>query len=333
MRQPSPAQRPIVIVLALLTLGWLALGAHAVTRIAISGIETSNGEIDHVVPGSPAEAQGLLAGDRVLEVLGDDDPGLGRQMTYVVERDGEELRFELTAGPLPEPQRSLLLALRVMGLVYLLCGVGVFFLVGSRPALLFALYGVSTAVHWSGLLDLGSDRLRSLIIAVLLLSTMCAASFLLHFALLFPWPRPAAARGRTPWLLYLPIALALVIAAVTVASHPDHPLTGQAQIYFILLESLQAYLYSFLALYIFALRYARADARERRAHGLGVMLWGSLAGSLPYLLALVLEALSVPLPGGLGSDPFTLFFTLIPLAIGYAVLRSHGEPTPALAAA
>jgi hypothetical protein len=63
------------------------------------------------------------------------------------------------------------------------------------------------------------------------------------------------------------------------------------------------------------------------------MLWGSLAGSLPYLLALVLEALSVPLPGGLGSDPFTLFFTLIPLAIGYAVLRSHGEPTPAVAAA
>jgi len=67
-------------------------------------------------------------------------------------------------------------------------------------------------------------------------------------------------------------------------------------------------------------------AVDRRASGLNVMLWGLLLATVPYLIALVIEAAvpSIQLPGGLGSFPYTLFFTLIPLSVTYALLK-HGR--------
>ena len=54
---------------------------------------------------------------------------------------------------------------------------------------------------------------------------------------------------------------------------------------------------------------------------LGVMLAGAILGELPYFVA---DLLSSVAPGG--SQPYTLFFLLTPLAITYAILRSSRIP-------
>ena len=72
-------------------------------------------------------------------------------------------------------------------------------------------------------------------------------------------------------------------------------------------------------------RIRKADSIERRESGLNVMLTGMLAAYIPYLIVLLLEAVapSVPIPGGLGAYPYTLFFVLTPIAFLCAILKGR----------
>ena len=72
--------------------------------------------VDQVAADLPAEAAGLLVGDRILEVDGvpltNDSAGvqtmiLSRPIDIVVDRDGEELTFSLTASPVTDEEGNI----------------------------------------------------------------------------------------------------------------------------------------------------------------------------------------------------------------------------------
>jgi hypothetical protein len=99
---------------------------------------------------------------------------------------------------------------------------------------------------------------------------------------------------------------------------------------FFAVENLHAYAATLAGLAIVVVRLRRTAVEERRETGLRVILWGSLAATVPYVLVSAFEAAAPgqTLPGGLGSEDYVLLFTLIPLSLLYALLRRGPAATP-----
>jgi hypothetical protein len=329
-RAPAEGRAPrgvdlLVAVSVLFAVVWGLFGTANNLSRGVVGVERENGEVVSLAAGTPAESSDLRVGDRVQRV--EDAEGLvpaGRTVTYVVERDGITRRIEIRAAPLTGAPRMALIATTVMGLIFLVCGGVVFGVRRDAAGALFALSCSATAVHWGGFPATGSDLLLRASLMVLMLATGLEASFLLHFALRFPARCRLLERSSTRWWLYGPVLLELLlaptgIALMAAASEASTPV----QTVFFLLVNVHAYLYTLLVLITLVVRFRRMDATDRRDSGVGLMILGLLGATIPYLAALVLEAAGVELPGGLGSYPFTLFFTLIPLSFGVALLRAH----------
>ena len=107
---------------------------------------------------------------------------------------------------------------------------------------------------------------------------------------------------------------------------------------FVLLDTVQSNLYGLLGIIVVLTRFVRASSRDRQAFGLSVLVGGILIAELPYLVVSIIETLApgIAIPGGMGTEPYTLFFIFTPLSFTYAILKTHkalsAEATPALAA-
>ncbi len=143
---------------------------------------------------------------------------------------------------------------------------------------------------------------------------MLGISALLHFTLLFPNRWPLVGRRSTWVFLYIPVALAAILAIATMLATGATGETLRGA--FFILEMVQVNLYTLLAIVVIAIRFAKASRPERRATGLGVMLAGMVGADLPYVAGSLIPALAP-------SDPqiLTLFFLLSPIVIAYAILR------------
>ncbi len=321
----------VVASIMLLGLVWWVFGVTGTLRLGMVGVEVEDDRITRILPGTPAERAGLRVGDRVAAIEGDEGTvGVGRTLIYSIERDGELEQVALQAASWRGPQRNVMLATIVMGLLHLLCGVTAWFGAPGKAGNLFALFCATTAVHWSGFRPTTSDAIEWAFFTVLLLGTGFAASFLLHFTLVYPRPWSPEARRVTRVVLYGPPALAVLVAVVSVALHGG-PMSNGLQGVFFLLTNVPGYLFSSLALIVVIVRIRRTDPIERRDSGLNVMLAGMLAAYVPYLLVMLLEVVapSVPIPGGVGAYPYTLFFVLTPVAFLYALLTG-GSPKPTI---
>lgn len=218
----------------------------------------------------------------------------------------------LDLGEVSGDSPGLKLALGLMGLGYLACGVVVFAKVKNTASGFFALHCLAQAIHWGGPPMVASHALQSAIWLAYLTISMLGISAILHFTLLFPSPWKLTKRRFTWLFLYLPIVVAGALAVGRLAA--TGPRAETLQTAFLVLEAAQVTLYGLLATVVIAIRYVRASQSERQATGLRVMLLGAVFGQLPYFVA------SVMLPSG--SQPYALFFLLIPLTITYAILKT-----------
>lgn len=205
-----------------------------------------------------------------------------------------------------EPDAGMKLALGVMGLGFLACGVLAVARVRTAASGLFALYCLSQAVHWGG-----PPSTRLVVWLVYFVISMLGISAVLHFTLLFPSRWPLAGRRSTQLFLHLPILVAAILAGARMAT--EGPLGETLQTAFLALEVIQVNLYALLAAVVIAVRFASASQPERRATGLGMMLAGALIGQLPYVIA------SLAAPDM--AQVMTLLFVLGPIAITYAILK------------
>ena len=217
-------------------------------------------------------------------------------------------------------------ALSAMGTAFLLLGLMAFWRLDVPAARLFALYGALAGMHWGGPLQVSSEALqRGITLAYLVLSSVLGTSLLLHFALVFTG---RAVGPRTLLFLYLPIPLAVLFAAVVLASPDSSAYHGAFESAFLALYVAQTNLYPLLAIVAIAVRCFRRAEVERREPGDGVAL---LATSAPAAVFVAAQLVNTLAPGtvdiaGLGAEPVNLCFLAEPIGFAYALQARARRP-------
>jgi hypothetical protein len=146
---------------------------------------------------------------------------------------------------------------------------------------------------------------------------------MLHFLLLFPGPSPFAAHGRNTRLLYLPAFLfwALVSYRALLPSAFSTALDTTTYV----LSGLITGFYLLTGVIVFLRRYISSSSRERRDHGLRLVLWGSLLGFIPAAIGYMPVFSSIP-----GSDYLIISMVLPPLGWAMGASRAFSHRSPGL---
>jgi len=219
---------------------------------------------------------------------------------------------------------AILIAHQVMGLFFLGCGWAVYTRLQGQAGVLFILYTICTAMHWAGPYPADTPLLKTaLLLGFFLVSSTLGEALLVHFTLTFPRPWPIAARKGTLWALYGPMIPAVAVSGAIVVTQATGGDPNAFMGIFALFAFLLPHLMGLLAIIILLIRWAKAGTRDRSRLGLTVMAFGNVLAILPWLAAAAIENLipGLPVPGGLGTDPYVLAFVLIPLSFLYAASR------------
>lgn len=195
-----------------------------------------------------------------------------------------------------EPFSWLDLLLNGMGLVYLAASLYVYLAPRHvAHAGLAAGYLLMGALHWGGYVVFGDDPVASVVV-YLTFSGVVAQTLLLDFALnLTRGPFGLAPRSG----IYVLPGLCVVIGAWAIVARSMVD-------YFVLAHAVQTNLFALAAVIFLLVGWGRPHARIL---GLAVLM-----GALPYVLAVVADALFGPIDVlGRGVEPMNLFFVLIPV--------------------
>lgn len=319
---------PLVLVLTAAALALNLLGSISLGRTPDFGYSRVGDRVTQVVAGGPADRAGFEEGDLLLAIEGAaiDDPAalaaltrpeIGELRHYRLRRGDDEVEATLVPTPLPAAQRLGSRVNSVIGLAFLATGLTVYWQQGGALGSALVSLGLAAAVV------MGNPPFRavapSLAPALMwlwsVLSVMAAASFL-HFAVLFPSPRPVAGRRWLGAAIYGPVAVWALVVAGLGRMLPAFFI----QLPFVLLA---------FALLLAALLSTRAD-EPRRA--LVRFLWLTVAALVPFVTIGALSATGVvvnPLVNQFGN--WTL--ALVPIAIGWSVLGRGRSVAPAQSAA
>jgi len=172
-------------------------------------------------------------------------------------------------------------------------------------------------------------------LAALILALVMGRAFtpiFLHFFLVFPQPSPLLSRfPRFEFYLYLPFLLLGVPFSATEliarANNPDHGFEGWSLITFARFAGLLFLLYLVGGLVSLVVNYVKADRLAKRK--LRVVLVGTLAGLLPFLLLILIlivfnPSLNRALMFAFAGTGF--LFPLIPISFAYAIVRHQVIP-------
>jgi hypothetical protein len=173
------------------------------------------------------------------------------------------------------------------------------------------------------------------LVAALILALVMGRAFapiFLHFFLVFPQPSPLLSRfPRFEFYLYLPFLLLGVPFSATEliarANNPDHGFEGWSLITFARFAGLLFLLYLVGGLVSLVVNYVKADRLAKRK--LRVVLVGTLAGLLPFLLLILIlivfnPSLNRALMFAFAGTGF--LFPLIPISFAYAIVRHQVIP-------
>jgi two-component system NtrC family sensor kinase len=283
-----------------------------------------------VAPGSPAAKAGIESGDVILSAQGLPiyratqmtqvlmRAGSWSKVRYKLSRNGEPFQAELVTVPVENPS-SQWNYLEVIALLYLFIGIFIFVKRWTAPrAIHFYIFCLVSAIlyafHYSGKLN-NFDWIIywSNVVALLL-----QAALLVHFSLVFPQRR---VRNLGWWLagVYF-VPTALLLLHINIANAALNFMPSLASRFW--LDQLE---FAFWGVYflgagvIFLSSFLRAPGGLLRQQ-LKWVTFGTLAGSLPFLLFYVVPFASGVVPSGwMSASIFPL--VLIPLCYGYAIIR------------
>lgn len=312
----------VALLVSVLAVTFRALSTRELLNRGSVSLEIRGDRVVGMARGAPGESAGLLVGDSVLETLPAGRLRLGDHVTYVVERGGVPLRFDMVAVrelTRPGPGFRYLVAETAMGMVFFFCGLLVLWVRRDFPAALWMLYGAAMVLHGGGWPSTGPMVLREIGYDLVLLGIMLGGSAILHLLLVFPEPLHIARRGSVRLLIPGAAALGVALALLRhVASDSGAALTQM----FYSVAVVQGYAFTLLAFLVLLRRGWRASPQARRDDGLHILVGGMVLATLPYLLANLL-ALGASSAGGHGTGSYTLLFSLIAVAFTWALLRSH----------
>lgn len=326
----APFRMPLLVAAAVITI-WALLGVLDARNVAYTGYQTDAGYVvTSVSEGSPAETADLRVRDRVRtvngiaientrEMLRQDRPAIGSTTVLQVERDGSTITLDLVNGA--RSTRSLVdsYLLIVIGLCFVFFGYSAYSKAPARKTLLLALAGAGIGFNFTGGPYIGSPALASLVTAVIVLVVYIGLAMLYHFVLSMPRASAALQRTATLQLLYAPAVIAGIAIAVVVGTQMNATSTLNRVTQVAVGVVLAGY---FLGSVVAVIRrYGKADDATRKAHGLALMLAGTILGFAPLIIVIVMSivAPSVVLPG---ANYYILTFALIPITFSMAAVRS-----------
>jgi membrane-associated protease RseP (regulator of RpoE activity) len=335
MENQSTKYNALLLIVGLLFIIWGVLGLMDSKNYAYSGYDTDgNNTIIQVREGSPSEAAGLMVGDVMKSYDGiavEDTKSfakrarteIGDVVEVVVDRDGEEQTLNITYSELPAKNASLNMAAFIMGLLFVLLGLLVHTKKKTALTLSFAVFSVFFGFVWFNGPNIEPGFLEQLVNSVSTTLVMFAVAAMAGFALKYP-PKSAFLGGGSSKWLYAPAAVIVVIIWILNFAQPDSTST---------LNTTMRMLFGVIILYYFGMalitlirKYAKANAEERSANGLNLMLLGVILGILPFLINFIITRISPTtiLPG---SDYLFLTFAFIPIFFALALMKmKKAEP-------
>ena len=308
--------------------GWLD-----VSNYAQGGWNTDrNNVVSQVLPGSPSEAAGLMAGDQLISLGGiamsdakaqsrRNRPEVGETWEFVVERDGQEMSLDVTFGE-PVPQRKLLShAGFLVGFCFLFFTLRAYLQKQTPSTATLALAGTMFSFVFITGPYFDSYALRSIAIALETLIVFLGIPSILYF-LLVHFGSDYLGKANAKRMLYAPgLAVGLFIAWRILAT-PEA--TDGLNLFASIFVGGVAVFYLIASLLTVYKNYSAASAAERDSKGLNLMLLGTLVGMLPPVVTIVtgIIAPQLVLPG----QPFYfLSFVLIPITWSIAALKGASE--------
>lgn len=312
-------------IAAAVLVGIAVLGAFDFRNLPYTGYSAPNFDrVASVTEGSPAEAAGLQAGDRIVAIDGvpTDDLNamfrlhrgeIGQSRVLRVEREGEEGPFEvsLTLGPAAPRQRWTSLAAGLMALVFLFCGLGAFTRAPGPATRLLALLGLCGMLSFTAPPYLDSATPRLLGATVSTLAFLAIPALLIHFLLRFRSQDGVSRRAFAA--LYLPWAAIGLLSAWTILVQAQLLTMTRAVTATVVVAQI------LFALGVLIRGYVKASSEERAAFGLHVLLAGFVVGIVPVLVGSFVPSLP-------GSRYYVFTLVAIPAALAWSALKakSHG---------
>lgn len=318
-----------LVVITIMALVWHAWGMIDLARTARFGYGLDADQIVTLVtPDSPAARGGLQVGDQLLALDGVaiDDPAFARRprlaigdaVRFHVAREGQTHQSVVVAGPLPWSNRVTAIINTAIGLAFLGAGCIVRRRHPQALATRFAALAMAAAFLFAWTPYLGTGLAGRALGWALNVLVLIACGLFVDLVLDLPQARP---RGRAVRIaLFLPALLAtgLAVGALFIAGGTGGPFALLAGY----LNQWAPRVFLVLGLGILVVRFARSAPAQRRASGLGLLLVGTVASVVPFVV--------VGMVGPrLGWPPGTasLSLLILPVVLAIAVSRSVGRTT------
>ncbi len=333
MENKSTKYNTLLLIIGVLFIVWGILGLMDSENYAYDGYSTDgNNTITQVKEGSPAENAGMQVGDVMKSydgILVTDSKSfskrerteIGDVIEIVVDRNGEEQTLNITYSEQPSQNRTLNKAAFVMGLIFVLLGLYVHFKKKTALSLAFAIFGLCFGFIWFNGPNIDPGILRDIVRSIDIAIVMFSIVALTNFTLKYP-PVSSFLNGGKNRLMYVPAAIIVLIIWILNFTNPDSTSTLNVSIR--ILFGVIIIFYFGLAFITLIKKYVNANAQERKATGLNLMLWGTILGLLPFLINFIISTISPAtiLPG---SDFIFLTFALIPIFFSLALLKKGEE--------
>jgi hypothetical protein len=324
--------RALPLILAALVVAWAAMGWRDLPQTTQAGFDTDG---DHVVTrvaeGSPAAAAGLAVGDVITHIeripvaqasaiarLPRVRAGVARN--YAIERAGEERVVAVRFEPLTPRALSLERVSTIIGLSYLLFPLLAWLQRPTDATRVLLVMGVGVSLAFISGPYIAEAGIRAVTAAVVALFVATGIAAMVQFLLVFPHRRPWLQRGPGKTLLYLPALLLWALLAYRILFMP--PATSVLNMVTNLVSVIVTGGYCLMALFLMLRNYSRTDRVQRKALKLNGMLWGTVFGILPALLAQLVAAFS-PASALPAQDAWFASLVLIPFAWARSASREN----------
>ncbi|MFC1564842.1 hypothetical protein ACFL6G_07885 [candidate division KSB1 bacterium] len=283
-----------------------------------------------ILPDSPAEKAGFMLGDRILtdggidvedtKALAERRPWaiVGERRTYNIERNGENMRLELTFEVQSGRQIALSVMRAVIGFSFLFIGLWSFMKVRNKSTALLTLVGAGLAVALINELYLSSSLMARLL-SLRSILMIFGFVFFLHFMLIFPEEKPVMMKKNIMFILYSPAVLVSLFALSIIIFKPDR--TGTLNMISNLLFTVYMVVCLVLSLITMIRSYIKTAPDVRSTNGLNFMLYGIVIGLIPIILTLT-SGVIAPSFIPPGRDFYPVFLILIPFSLAYACVKT-----------
>ena len=319
-----------LVVVSVVLLIWGVLGALDIRNQTYTGYVTDgNNTITGVAEGSPADAAGFQVGDYLRSNGGiavEDSRAnalRGRAVvnevrTFEVERDGETISLEMSYAALPLNNALVTYGAILVGVLFLVFGVWAFLTVPSSTTALLAVLGITFSPAFTVGPYFASAGVRTAVGVVILLLIIVGFAVLTHFLLVFPKKKRTLERRRMTWAIYGPAAVVGFLAVWLLVAQPAA--TSAVNVFFRAVFGLFVVAYFGTSLIALIHSYVKADARDRVANGLSLLLMGAVVGLGPSLV-ISLVGLIAPQVVVPGAQFLPLAIGLLPVTFALAAVR------------